>query len=121
MCIDIDECSSEALNYCHHNATCSDTLGSFQCNCRDGFTGDGINCNGMSLNIILHYYRRLGYFQVTLFSLFQLVAVLLLHFNFFFNKRQPHIPRRKKLAQKQHIHCNKYNSKKEPCLGTPSI
>ena len=40
--IDIDECLS---NPCHTNASCTDTEGSFHCQCNPGFSGDGIsNC-----------------------------------------------------------------------------
>ena len=41
---DVDECSN---NPCHSNATCNNTLGSFLCTCKKGFTGDGRNCAGM--------------------------------------------------------------------------
>ena len=41
---DIDECSSE--NECHLDATCTNTKGSYNCTCKDGFEGDGKNCTG---------------------------------------------------------------------------
>ena len=42
--IDIDECS---LNLpCDSNAICTDTVGSFTCQCRLGFTGNGTSCEG---------------------------------------------------------------------------
>ena len=45
--LDIDECAEETHN-CHvtSNATCSDTDGSFYCNCTEGFEGNGTYCNG---------------------------------------------------------------------------
>lgn len=38
---------NSTLNNCHINATCNDTVGSFECYCNDGFSGDGVNCTGM--------------------------------------------------------------------------
>ena len=43
---DIDECSSE--NECHVNATCTNTIGSYNCMCKKGYKGDGRNCSGKS-------------------------------------------------------------------------
>ena len=31
---------------CDENAECNNTIGSFQCNCNYGFSGDGVNCTG---------------------------------------------------------------------------
>ena len=38
-CVDTDECS---VNICNENADCTNSDGSFECNCRQGFFGDGI-------------------------------------------------------------------------------
>ncbi|XP_068705762.1 sushi, von Willebrand factor type A, EGF and pentraxin domain-containing protein 1-like isoform X2 [Montipora foliosa] len=38
----IDECSSE--NECHVNATCTNTIGSYNCTCKEGYGGEGRNC-----------------------------------------------------------------------------
>jgi len=40
--LDIDECLS---NPCHVNANCSDTHGSFVCQCNTGYSGSGLNCS----------------------------------------------------------------------------
>ena len=40
--LDIDECLS---NPCHVNANCSDTQGSFGCQCNTGYSGNGFNCS----------------------------------------------------------------------------
>ena len=40
---DINECD-EGLDVCHINATCENTVGSYDCYCSTGFTGDGMNC-----------------------------------------------------------------------------
>ena len=42
---DIDECDLDIDN-CHDNALCRNTVGSFECECLPGFTGDGVNCEG---------------------------------------------------------------------------
>ncbi|XP_068670511.1 uncharacterized protein [Montipora foliosa] len=43
---DFDECKAHQDN-CGHHATCVNTEGSFECNCNDGFEGDGISCEGV--------------------------------------------------------------------------
>ena len=43
---DIDECAKEIDN-CHMDADCSNTDGSFNCTCQDGYKGNGTNCTGM--------------------------------------------------------------------------
>ena len=40
----MNECET---NRCHEKANCTDTIGSFQCMCNNGYEGDGINrCTG---------------------------------------------------------------------------
>ena len=41
--LDIDECSEESDN-CHEDATCTNSVGSFDCTCNAGYSGDGVNC-----------------------------------------------------------------------------
>ena len=41
--VDIDECLRE-LDDCDANATCTNTNGSYECQCIMGFTGDGKDC-----------------------------------------------------------------------------
>ena len=43
---DINECELE-IDLCSPNANCTDTDGSFNCTCREGFEGDGFNCTGI--------------------------------------------------------------------------
>ena len=43
---DINECELE-IHSCSPYANCTDTDGSFNCTCREGFEGDGFNCTGM--------------------------------------------------------------------------
>lgn len=41
--VDIDECAiKQPCN--SQNAICKNTVGSYKCVCKTGFTGDGINC-----------------------------------------------------------------------------
>ena len=42
---DINECELQ-IHTCHSDANCTDTVGSFNCTCREGFEGDGFNCTG---------------------------------------------------------------------------
>uniref|UniRef100_A0A0G4IG18 EGF-like domain-containing protein n=1 Tax=Chromera velia CCMP2878 TaxID=1169474 RepID=A0A0G4IG18_9ALVE len=42
--IDEDECSLNSHD-CNQNATCADNIGSFECTCNDGWTGDGLTCS----------------------------------------------------------------------------
>ena len=44
---DIDECvSTGELNNCSSNGTCYNTPGGFNCVCNQGYTGNGVICNG---------------------------------------------------------------------------
>ena len=52
--IDINECLS---NPCHDNANCTDTEGSFDCQCKVGFSGDGHNCTSMTETYINLIFR----------------------------------------------------------------
>ena len=42
---DVDECN-DYNHDCHVNGTCTNTAGSFECVCNDGYFGDGRNCSG---------------------------------------------------------------------------
>ena len=44
--LDIDECARK-LDRCQADATCTNTKGSYNCSCDDGYNGDGFNCSGM--------------------------------------------------------------------------
>ena len=41
---DIDECLTGKHN-CSHVAVCKDTIGSYNCTCKEGYVGDGRNCS----------------------------------------------------------------------------
>ena len=33
---------------CHNDADCQNTIGSFECMCKDGFDGNGFECNDLN-------------------------------------------------------------------------
>jgi len=43
---DIDECSLD-IGPCDTNAECTNKIGSYICNCKTGYEGDGETCTGM--------------------------------------------------------------------------
>jgi len=43
--LDLDECASN-LDNCSPYATCTNTIGSYQCTCNSGYRGDGTSCTG---------------------------------------------------------------------------
>ncbi|XP_062901651.1 uncharacterized protein LOC134345238 [Mobula hypostoma] len=46
QCLDIDECKDE--NPCSPNATCINTVRSYNCTCNDGFSGNGTYCSDIT-------------------------------------------------------------------------
>ena len=54
LCLDIDECAIKTNN-CSLHAICDNTEGSFNCSCKDGFSGDGINCTG-NYELLIHLF-----------------------------------------------------------------
>ena len=44
--IDVNECVTSP---CHPNATCEDTIGSYNCRCDLGFSGNGTTCASKSV------------------------------------------------------------------------
>ena len=55
--LDIDECDMET-DLCDDEtkAVCTNTLGSYECYCKSGFTGDGFNCTGKHFNTYYNTY-----------------------------------------------------------------
>ena len=67
FCLDIKECDNSP---CHANATCLERNGSFQCDCKSGFTGNGTECQGnmaqMNLNANFHCVTSCHYYCCSL-------------------------------------------------------
>ena len=56
MCValDIDECEM-GEHLCSIDAICTNTNGSYMCECQPGYTGDGKNCTGQEI-FCMHIY-----------------------------------------------------------------
>ena len=63
--IDINECE-EDLDSCDNNARCIDTIGSYDCECYDGYEGDGFNCSSMSQWLCVMYGCVTAYLPETI-------------------------------------------------------
>ena len=48
--LDVDECNLSD-SFCDVNADCQNTLGSYRCLCKPGFTERGRKCNGMMIDM----------------------------------------------------------------------
>ena len=46
--IDVDECTLIENGGCHPEARCINNVGSFQCQCKPGYDGDGKNCEDVN-------------------------------------------------------------------------
>ena len=57
---DIDECSEqENIILCPQN--CTNTLGSYNCSCYEGYEGNGLVCNGTYTTSQQYSYMQLSY------------------------------------------------------------
>ena len=56
---DIDECASDS-DLCDENTVCTNTAGSYSCNCSEGYERKDQQCTGLSL----HYHACELYLQV---------------------------------------------------------
>ena len=45
--VDIDECAIGNKGGCHKDARCVNEVGSFRCQCKPGYEGDGKTCQGI--------------------------------------------------------------------------
>ena len=70
---DNDACMSKDLNDCDepHRATCTDTVGSYKCECNHGFHGDGKNCfTGKFLGPLIQITRYVSKYYIILMPIF---------------------------------------------------
>jgi hypothetical protein len=57
LCVDIDECNDPNYqNNCQINTICKNTIGSYKCYCNDGFTGNGLFCDGINFVFVLRIF-----------------------------------------------------------------
>ena len=52
---DFDECKDQDLNKCHEKAKCTNTEGSYNCTCIDGYVGDGFLCQGNGCFFVVYF------------------------------------------------------------------
>ena len=58
---EINEC--DGVNDCHDNATCTNTVGSHNCTCKEGFEGNGTYCIGRGMILSLEVYLNPEFFK----------------------------------------------------------
>jgi len=66
ICHNIDECERETNN-CHLYAICTDTIGSFTCTCKPGYSGNGVQCD-RNFFLLLYSQHFFIFFFLILFS-----------------------------------------------------
>ena len=71
---DVNECGSAGTNECDSKAQCTNTEGSYNCRCLNGYQGDGKNCSGTGF---LYNTIYASYFIVILFSCGEIVSVIM--------------------------------------------
>lgn len=71
---DVNECGSAGTNECDSKAQCTNTEGSYNCRCLNGYQGDGKNCSGTGF---LYSTIYASYFLVILFSCGEIVSVIM--------------------------------------------
>ena len=69
----MDECADKTHD-CDMNADCNNTLGSYECSCKDGYHENGTNCSG---NLFSHFLRCL-LSKAEIIGLIQMVFFFLL-------------------------------------------
>ena len=52
---DLDECQT-GTHDCDVNAQCVNTIGSYNCTCLQGYSGDGLKCYGMDVLQLIFFF-----------------------------------------------------------------
>ena len=60
--LDVNECTNGTHN-CDNNASCQNSVGSFNCSCNHGYAGNGTTCFGMAF-IEYYAYNSLCMFPI---------------------------------------------------------
>ena len=60
---DIDECE-DAIDSCSVKAECTNAVGSYNCACLPGFSGDGTICSGIHSNVLKGYLFKRSFFAL---------------------------------------------------------
>ena len=79
MSLDINECSTSA-DACDVNAKCKNTVGSYTCTCKKGFTGNGKTCTGkinLTNCLVLPMQRKTIVFSWSSYQMTQHKLILL--------------------------------------------
>ena len=51
--VDVNECKNDSDNDCDEfNGNCTNTIGSYICSCKPGYSGNGIICIGLLLLVL---------------------------------------------------------------------
>ena len=51
---DVNECN-DGSHECSPNATCTNEMGNYTCDCKDGFSGNGFSCQGRTGLLIYNH------------------------------------------------------------------
>lgn len=77
LLLEIDECSEPPGTFCDVNAYCIDTEFSYQCACKEGYTGDGFsgNCNEIGESLIKNWNDSIYYIPILTGKVLSLVKL----------------------------------------------
>ena len=65
--IDVDECNTTGV--CHTNGGCINTIGTFSCYCRPGYSGDGVSkCTGKQTFILVRLLHHMSCTSIVVWS-----------------------------------------------------